>query len=64
MVDYAKITFNHLQEAIQSVCQNRADHVYQPDIDFTRNRKLPMSVVLDSVIKFGAKSLNSELFRL
>ncbi|UUX33913.1 IS4 family transposase [Fundicoccus culcitae] len=64
MSRFAKITFNHLKEAIQSVCQNRADHVYQPDVDFTRNRKLTMPVVIESVIKFGAESLNNELFRL
>lgn len=59
--NYQKITYQYLQSAIQSVCQNREEHVYYPSADFTRKRKLPMSVVIESIIKFGAQSLNSEL---
>lgn len=64
MNNYEKITYTHLLDAIQSVCQNRAEHVYHPDVDFTRNRKLTMQVVMESLIKFGAQSLNSELLDL
>ena len=50
-----------LKEAISAVSQISWLYAKDPASDFTRDRKLPLETLLRTLLKFGGKSLQSEL---
>ena len=53
-----------LMSEIKKVASKPHDYCINPDIDFTRNRKLSMEKMLQGIIGMESKSLTNELLDL
>lgn len=51
-----------LNKCIDNISDHRSDYCLNPGKDFTRNRKADFSSVLKTILCFGGKSLNKELY--
>ena len=52
---------NILEDVIAEITTNPENYVYNPEKDFSRNRKLPLSTVIKMIIGMGGNSLGKEL---
>ena len=50
-----------LLSEINLLSNNVTDYIWNPKCDFSRNRKLPFSTIMKSIIGMGSKSLTNEL---
>ena len=50
-----------LLSEIELLSNNLTDYIRNPGRDFSRNRKLPFSTIIKSIIGMGSKSLANEL---
>ena len=50
-----------LLSEIELLSNNLMDYIRNPGRDFSRNRKLPFSTIIKSIIGMGSKSLANEL---
>ena len=50
-----------LLSEIELLSNNLTDYIRNPGRDFSRNRKLPFSTIIKSIIGMGSKSLTNEL---
>lgn len=53
---------NILDDVIAEITTNPENYVYNPEKDFSRNRKLPLSTVIKMMIGMGGNSLGKEMF--
>jgi len=53
-----------LETEIKSIVDNPQEYCYNPDTDFTRNRKLPLMKILKGIIGMESRSLTNELVDL
>ena len=53
-----------LNKCIDNLANHRSEYCFNPDKDYTRRRKADFSSVMKSVVCFGGKSLNKELFEI
>ena len=57
-----KKTHESLKNAVQQVVANKEKYVKNPQVDFTRNRKLPMGEVINHLLSMTGGSLKKELY--
>ena len=50
-----------LQQAISHRLQSLGDYVARPGKDFTRNRRIPIDVLIDTIITMGGDSIREEI---
>ena len=51
-----------LDDIIHQIANNKNNYVLNPDVDFTRNRKLPFEMVVKIILSMKGGSLNKELY--
>ena len=60
-INNAKRIKDSLDICIDKISESKQLYCVNPDRDFTRNKKLPFSEVLKTILCFTSKSLNSEM---
>lgn len=53
-----------MKKCIDEIASLSAQYTQNPDVDFTRNRKLSFSEVMKAILCFSGKSLNKELIEI
>lgn len=59
---HSDVIKNHLTSIIEDICAQKEKYVYNPEKDFTRDRKLPLEKVINLILSMKGNTLNKELY--